>query len=97
MMISEKERESSAIEAEYKARKYARWAKENLGREFRARIVATDPEFRAELHDKIIGARLNITTANDCVLFENVLVRIDKVDIPRARIYAAVVGKAQDV
>ena len=97
MMISEKEREASSIEAEYKARKYARWAKENLGCEFRARIVGTDPEIKADLHDTIIGARLNITTANDVVLFENVIVRIDKVDIAKARIYASVVGKAEDV
>ena len=97
MMISEKERESSTIESEYKARKYARWAAQNIGGEFRARIVGTDPEVKADLHDTIIGARLNITTAADVVLFENVIVRIDKVDIPRARIYASVVGKADDV
>jgi len=97
MMISEKEREASNIEVEYKARKYARWANNNIGRKFKARIVGTDPEIKADLHDEIIGARLNITTAQDVVLFENVIVRIDKVDIPRARIYAAVVGKVNDV
>ena len=97
MMISEKEREASTIEVEYKARKYARWAQAHLHKEFKARITATDPEVRAELHDEIIGAKLNITTAADVVLFENVIVRIDKVDIPRARIYAAVVGKVENV
>jgi len=97
MMISEKEREASTIESDYKARKYARWAKEHLGKEFKAKITATDPEIRADLHDTIMGARLHITTAQNVVLFEDVTVRIDKVDIPRARIYAAVVGKADDV
>ncbi|MBA1432479.1 MAG: VacB/RNase II family 3'-5' exoribonuclease [Epsilonproteobacteria bacterium] len=97
MLISEKEREASTIEVEYKARKYARWANEHLHKEFKARIIATDPEVRAELHDEIIGAKLNITTAADVVLFEDVIVRIDKVDIPRARIYAAIVGKVSDV
>jgi len=97
MMISEKERESSSIEVEYKSRKYARWAKQHLHKEFKARIIATDSEIRAELHDEIIGAKLNITSAADVVLFENVIIRIDRVDIPRARIYAAVVGKAGDV
>ena len=97
MMISEKEREASTIEVEYKARKYARWAEQNIGGEFKARIVGTDPEIKADLHDTIIGARLHITTASDIVLFENVIIRIDKVDIPRARIYAAVVGKVEDV
>lgn len=97
MLISEKEREASSIEAEYKARKYARWAQNNLNREFKARIVATDPEIKADLHDEIQGARLFITSASDVILFENVMVRIDKVDIARARIYAAVVGKISDV
>jgi len=97
MMISEKEREASTIEVEYKARKYARWAKERIGKEFKARIVGTDPEVKADLHDEIIGARINITAASDVVLFENVIIRIDKVDIPRAKIYGAVVGKANDV
>lgn len=97
VLISEKEREASAIEAEYKARKYARWAQNNLHREFKARVVATDPEVKVDLHDEIIGARLNITAASDVVLFENVIVRIDKVDIARARIYAAIVGKDSDV
>jgi len=97
MMISEKEREASTIEADYKARKYARWAKANLGKEFKAKITATDPEIKADLNDTIMGARLNITTAENVTLFEDVIVRIDKVDIPRARIYAAVVGKETDV
>ncbi|SFV65216.1 3'-to-5' exoribonuclease RNase R [hydrothermal vent metagenome] len=97
MMISEKEREASTIEAEYKARKYARWANEHLHKDFKAKIIATESELRAELHDEIIGAKLNITNSADVVLFEDVIVRIEKVDIPRARIYAAVVGKANDV
>jgi len=97
MMISEKERESSSIEADYKARKYARWAKERIGQEFKAKIVGTDPEIKADMHDEIIGARLNITTAPNVVLFEDVIVRIDKVDIARARIYGAVVQRASDV
>ena len=97
MMISEKEREASAIEVEYKARKYARWANKHINREFTARVVATDPEVKADLHDVIIGARLNITSASDIILFENVIVRIDKVDIPKARIFATVVRKVNDV
>ena len=93
MQISEKEREANTIENEFMARKYARWANENLNKEFKARITATDPEFKAELHDEIVGAKLNITFANDAVLFEDVLVKIESVDIPRARIFASVVGK----
>ena len=92
MAISEKEREASKIETEFMARKYARWAELNLGGEFKARITSTDTEIKAELHDEIMGARLNITSIGDITLFQDVIVKIDKVDIPRAKIYAVIVG-----
>ena len=96
MTISEKEREASTIEIEYMARKFARWAEANLNKEFKARISATDPEVKAELHDEIMGAKLNITSSENVVLFEDVVVCIDKVDIAKAKIFARVV-KADDV
>jgi len=92
MAISEKEREASKIETEFMARKYARWAELNLGREFKARITATDTEIKAELHDEIMGARLDITSTGEITLFDDVIVKIDKVDIPRAKIYAVITG-----
>ena len=95
MTISEKERESSTIEVEYQQRKFARWAENNLTKEFKARINATDPDIKAEIHDEIQGARLNITSTGDIVLFEDVIVKIDKVDIARAKIYASVVSKVE--
>ena len=93
MTISEKEREASKIEQDFMARKFARWANENIGKEFKARISGTDPELKADLNDEIKGARLLITSGENVVLFEDVIVRIDKVDIPKAKIFAAVVGK----
>ena len=93
MTISEKEREASTIEVDFKARKYARWAEQNLGKEFKARIVGTDTEVKADLNDEIKGARLNITSSGDVVLFEEVIAKIDKVDIAKAKIFAVVVGK----
>lgn len=93
MTISEKERESSSIEGQFMDRKFTRWAHENLNGEFKARITATEPEFKAELHDEIRGARLNITSTGDIVLFEDVIIKIDKVDIAKAKIFASVVGK----
>ena len=91
MTISEKEREASSIENEFMARKFARWAELNINKEFKARISSTDPEVKAELHDEIKGARLNITSSENVVLFEDVTVVIDKVDIARAKIYAKVI------
>ncbi|MBT5935897.1 ribonuclease R family protein [Sulfurimonas sp.] len=93
MTISEKERESSKIENEFMARKYARWANEHIGEEFKARINATDPEVKAEIHDVIQGARVLIILNTNAVLFEDVIVKIERVDIARAKIYASVVGK----
>jgi len=93
MMISEKEREASTIETEFMARKYARWAQNNLGNEFQARIISTDTEVKADLNDVIKGARLNITSSGDVVLFEDVIVKIERVDIAKAKIFAHVVRK----
>ena len=93
MTISEKEREASTIEIDFQQRKFARWAQNNINKEFKARITATDPELKAEIHDTIQGARLNITSVGDIVLFEDVIVKIDKVDIPRAKIFASVISK----
>ncbi|MDQ7059655.1 MAG: ribonuclease R [Sulfurimonas sp.] len=93
MTISEKERESSSIEGQFMDRKFARWANENIGKEFKARITATEPDFKAQIHDEIMGARLNITSTGDIVLFEDVMVKIDRVDIAKAKIFASVMSK----
>ncbi len=91
MTISEKEREASTIEVEFMARKYARWAEANINKELKARISATEPEVKAELHDEIQGAKLNITLSENVVLFEDVTICIDKVDIAKAKIFARVI------
>jgi len=91
--ISEKEREASTIEVEFMARKFARWAEQNLYREFKARISATQNEVKAQLHDEIQGALLHIISSENVVLFEDVTIRIERVDIPRAKIFASVVKR----
>ena len=93
MNISEKEREASTIEVEFAQRKFARWAKENLNKEFKAKINSTTPEVRAEISGDISGARVNITSSDSVTLFENVIVSIDKVDLAKAKIYARVIAK----
>ena len=95
MTISEKEREASTIEIEFMARKYARWTELNTNKEFKARIIATDPEIKAELHDEIAGAKLNITSSENVVLFEDVTVCIDKVDIAKAKIFARIIANKE--
>lgn len=95
MSVSEKEREASTVENEFMARKFARWANENIGGIFKARITSTDPYLKAELHDEIQGARFFINHGLDAQLFEDVKVRIDKADIAKAKIYASVVERIE--
>ena len=96
MTISEKEREASTIENEFMARKFTRWANEHLGEIFKARINSTEPEVKAEIHDEIIGARLNIISGENIVLFEDVEVKIERVDIAKAKIFASVLKSDND-
>lgn len=93
MTISEKEREASTIEVEYMARKFSRWAALNIDKAFNARIISTTPEVKAELHDEIIGAYLNVISGDNVVLFEDVDVVIERVDIPKAKIYVKALKK----
>jgi ribonuclease R len=92
MVISEKEREASTIEVDFMDRKFARWAQDNLNKEFKARISGTDPEIKADLNDEIKGARLHVTSTESVVLFQDVIVCIDKVDIAKAKIFVRVVS-----
>lgn len=95
MSVSEKEREAATVEVEFMARKFARWADENIGKVFRARITATEPFLKAELHDELQGAKFYITHGMDAILFEDVRVKITKVDIAKAKIYADVVQRIE--
>lgn len=91
--ISQKEREASTIEIDFMDRKYARWANERIGQVFKARISGTDPELKADLHDEIVGAKLIVTSSDTVPLFSDVKVKIDKVDIAKAKIYVSIVSE----
>ena len=85
--ISNLEREADMVEKEYMQRKYARWAQEHIGEVFSAKISATTPEYKADLDDKIKGAALHITNPTNAVLFQRVKVRIENVDLYKAKIF----------
>jgi len=91
--ISQKEREASTIETDFMDRKYARWANERIDQVFQARISSTDPELKADLHDEIVGAKLIVKSSESIPLFSDVKVKIDKVDIAKAKIYVSVVSE----
>jgi ribonuclease R len=93
--ISEKERESSDIEIRYMQRKFARWASLHLNETFTARIGATEPVVSAELNDAIKGARIEITNALPLMLFDDVKITIERVNLATARIYGRVIEKVE--
>jgi len=94
MTISQKEREASSIEIEFEQRKFARWVVKHKSKKFKAKIYATEPEFKAEIDDEIKGARVHLTSSQNLVLFQDVTIAIDKVDIAKAKIFAHVVEDA---
>ena len=91
--ISEKEREASDIEFRYMDRKFARWAHERIGKEFKARINATENAMTAEINDVIVGAKVYVTSTLPLMLFDEVLVRIETVNLATSKITATVVQK----
>jgi ribonuclease R len=91
--ISEKEREASDIEFRYMDRKFARWASERIGQSFKARIDGTDPVISAEIHDAVVGPKVTITSTQPLMLFDDVLIRIETVNLATAKITASVLEK----
>lgn len=93
--VSEKERESADVEFRFMDRKYARWAKKNIGKKFKARIEATDPHIIAKLSDEIVGATLHVKSQIPIILFDDVEVIIQEVDLATTKINVNVVQKLE--
>ncbi len=88
--ISENEREVDKIENEFKRRKFARWARNNIDQEFVAKVLSTE-DLSAEIRDTIIGARVELTSKFDLTLFSDVKIKIISSNILNAKIKAEVV------
>ncbi len=91
--ISEKERESADIEIRYMQRKFARWASLHVNETFKAKISATEKILKAEIDDVIKGVEVEITNSMPILLFDDVIVKIERVNLARAKIYATIVEK----
>lgn len=91
--ISEKEREASDIEIRFQERKFARWASTVIGQTFKARVMQTEDQIRAEIHDVITGAKVNVTAHFGLILFDDILVKIETADLATAKITASFVSK----
>ncbi|MDD3771006.1 MAG: RNB domain-containing ribonuclease, partial [Sulfuricurvum sp.] len=91
--ISEKEREASDIEIRFHERKFARWAATVIGEEFKARVMKAEDDVYAEIHDVVTGASVAVTGHFGLMLFDDIVVRIEKADLATAKITASFVKK----
>lgn len=94
--ISEKEREASDIEIRFQERKFARWASTVIGQTFKARVMQTEDQIRAEIHDVITGAKVNVTAHFGLLLFDDIMVKIETADLATAKITASFVSKIEE-
>ncbi len=91
--ISEKEREAADIEIRFHERKFARWAATVIGQEFKARVMKAEDDVFAEIHDVVTGASVAVTAHFGLMLFDDIVVKIEKADLATAKITASFVRK----
>ncbi len=97
LRVSELERESAKCAWDYSDRKYARWAKENIGKTFVAMVTDVSSSVpTAYIEGDISGARVFLLGA-EVELFDKVKVEIVEAHITTTKIIASVVGKIEDV
>ena len=90
--VSELERESTKCEWDFRDRKFVRWAKENVGNEFLAKIIEVDVEdvnkgATARLLEGAKGATVKLKAYNSS-LFDTIKVKISEVDLLKPTIIA---------
>ncbi|WP_458699542.1 RNB domain-containing ribonuclease [Sulfurospirillum sp. 1307] len=90
--ISDLERQSDKVAWDFMDRKFARWANERVGEDFKAIITDNSKSIIAKLDDEIKGARLFLLD-EDADLFDRVIVKIVESNIATARIYAKIVRR----
>ena len=87
-----KEREADKVAFDFMDRKFARWAEQNIGKEFICYISEISEPLIARLDDELKGARIILPNFT-CPLLTRVRVRIIKGDIASAKIIGKVVEK----
>ena len=99
--VSELERESTKCEWDFRDRKFARWAKENIDNEYEAEIIEVDIEdtnrgAKAKLLNGARGAIVNLKNYNSS-LFDKILLKISDVDLEKPNIQAIETKKLENV
>ncbi len=96
LRVSELERESAKCAWDFADRKYARWAKENIGHEFVAMVSDVSSSVPiAYIEGDIPGARVFLLGA-EVELFDKVKVEIVEAHITTTKIIATVVEKIEN-
>ena len=85
--VSELERESTKAEWDFRDRKFARWAEKEIGKEFKAHVVEVGENAKAILDAQIEGVVVNLR-GDSVMLFDEIIVQIDEVNIAMAKIQA---------
>lgn len=87
-----KEREADKVAFDFMDRKFARWAEQNIGKDFICYISEISEPLIARLDDKLKGARIILPNFT-CPLLTRVRVRIISSDIASTKIIGKVVEK----
>lgn len=90
--VSDLEREATKAEWDFRDRKFARWAKEQIGLFFEAEVIETGEAAKALLLGDIKGITVNLKGDN-LMLFDRIRITITEVNIPQAVIMAELVSK----
>jgi len=90
--VSELEREATKAEWDFRDRKFARWAKEQIGLFFEAEIIEAGESAKAVLKGDIKGVVVHLK-GDDVMLFDRIRVMITEVNIAQAIVMAELVAK----
>jgi len=90
--VSDLEREATKAEWDFRDRKFARWAKTQIGSFFEAEVVEAGESAKAVLKGNIKGVVVNLM-GDKIMLFDKIRVMITEVNIPQAIIMAEFVVK----
>lgn len=90
--LNKLEREADKVAYDFIDRKFARWALQNIGKNFECYIDENTNITTARLDDKLKGGRIIIINYT-CDVLTKVLVKITDADIISAKIYGRVVKK----
>ena len=90
--VSELEREATKAEWDFRDRKFARWAKEQIGLFFEAEVIEAGESAKAVLMGDIKGVTVNLRGDN-IMLFDKIRVMITEVNIAQAVVMAELVAK----